>query len=1074
MRKGSKKQRLTFDIPSHYSTGGALSPELIKGATEIAGMIGGDSKKAEKVEKTGNTQLDFYNSQMQHADDVRGKVIGNTVGAAAGIVTSIFAPPLAPAAFGLGKKLGTGASNLFSHGGDLNNKKKRGFLEEKEFRREYKKHSDATGNSSNPYDAEHYYNYSQLFDETGGIMPSLTKDLHLPSRYKELGHPNRFINGVDTTKEYADGGNLTYYNAGGTHEQNANGGVVLGNTGNSVEEGEYRMDDRVLSKKLGYADQMKKWEKKSKLRPNDSLTKELIAQKFDKLYEQQEAFKKQAQVQAQEQTMYAAYGGKLGFGGVGELDNPTLPALPNTALPPADSLKATVNKFAAPDSNGGMNLNPTMFNVAGTTQTVNPDGTISRTIPAIKSINQVNKPQFTGVQNTATPPTSTYSQEGDKFYQTIVGGQGTKKFSISEPLFNQRTGKSNLKKPSTFDINTGHAFGGELFPGGDLKSPYSVKDSTTIANGAAKDKNKYELKVTRRGDILYKNGKETNFNSMNALNRDIIRLKIYNDKIAAGADPKDLQHPLMPVNNPVADHAEGGNIGDMMSTPGFERAPLATKDTVLKPGNQTPRVNSEYVSMIPAFHNSMNVLPKTNSKSNKYKYSIGSNPDGVSDMISQYFYSEPQQLQNNPYNKRYLQNLRGQQLPQYYQNQHQQYFQQNNNPSEFILDVTPTPSYENNYMRGKNNKVINPGLQEGKQEPVQTPITTYAQNTRQVPQMGTPAPALDNMNFAAYGGQLDGGGGVETEEEFFKRNPLVGYDASMLSNENPNNPAPYSLPEGVVAPSIRRLPMNLMPTLDINGKLKGGSSSDNKKPTATTTDKKTDTKSNVPQNKYSPLGMIAQAASPLYQGALGLLNKDTVNFEAPTLQGINPYYQARLQEAQINEQLNASRNAFRNNANTQGAYLAGMTNLGAFGADTAGRQIGEIYGQANQYNNSINNQNIAARVANANLNQDTRQREKDASRTAINMALQGAGQGIATGVKDKYAAQSNNLYNTSMNSVIGQMFTDYLSQFNPNGTVNINYRKPTVAPITAPEIVPTKKKYGGSIYKRGGKLMNHC
>ena len=145
MRKGSKKQRLTFDIPSHYSTGGALSPELIKGATEIAGMIGGDSKKAEKVEKTGNTQLDFYNSQMQHADDVRGKVIGNTVGAAAGIVTSIFAPPLAPAAFGLGKKLGTGASNLFSHGGKL-----------------------------------------------------------------------------------------TYYNAGGTHEQNANGGVVLGYSGCSL------------------------------------------------------------------------------------------------------------------------------------------------------------------------------------------------------------------------------------------------------------------------------------------------------------------------------------------------------------------------------------------------------------------------------------------------------------------------------------------------------------------------------------------------------------------------------------------------------------------------------------------------------------------------------------------------------------------------------------------------------------------------------------------------------------------------------------------------------------------------
>jgi hypothetical protein len=1104
MRKGSKKQRLTFDIPSHYSTGGALSPELIKGATEIAGMVGGDSKKAEKVEKTGNTQLDFYNSQMQHADDVRGKVIGNTVGAAAGIVTSIFAPPLAPAAFGLGKKLGTGASNLFSHGGDLNNKKKRGFLEEKEFRREYKKHSDATGNSSNPYDAEHYYNYSQLFDETGGIMPSLTKDLHLPSRYKELGHPNRFINGVDTTKEYAEGGKLTYYNTGGTHEQNANGGVVLGNTGNSVEEGEYRMDDRVLSKKLGYADQMKKWEKKSKLRPNDSLTKELIAQKFDKLYEQQEAFKKQAQVQAQEQTMYAAYGGKLGFGGVGEDMNQPPPKL-------TDKQKADFNTFRGWSiTKADKNLIDGKGDVKTKTQELFKayQKDTGYTPPDTNIIKQVHIEKQVPSYNTDAVGPSVLSKSFAQYTKPVKGQSGVK-YDLG---YNQEAGDSTIagleignlgrfkiipkpEVPVSKIVDRSAKYGLDTLDqarleaeqkrlnmqkqekkalGGDLKSPYSVKDSTTIANGAAKDKNKYELKVTRRGDILYKNGKETNFNSMNALNRDIIRLKIYNDKIAAGADPKDLQHPLMPVNNPVADHAEGGNLGDMMSTPGFERAPLATKDFVLKPGNQTPRVNSEYVSMIPAFHNSMNVLPKTNSKSNKYKYSIGSNPDGVSDMISQYFYSEPQQLQNNPYNKRYLQNLRGQQLPQYYQNQHQQYLQQNNNPSEFILDVTPSPSYENNYMRDKNNKVINPGLQEGKQEPVQTPITTYAQNTRQVPQMGTPA--QDNMNFAAYGGQLvEGGGvGVETEEEFFKRNPLLGLDASMLSNENPNNPAPYSLPEGVVAPSIRRLPMNLMPTLDINGKLKGGSSSDNKKPTATTTDKKTDTKSNVPQNKYSPLGMIAQAASPLYQGALGLLNKDTVNFEAPTLQGINPYYQARLQEAQINEQLNASRNAFRNNANTQGTYLAGVTNLGAFGADTAGRQIGEIYGQANQYNNSINNQNIAARVANANLNQDTRQREKDASRTAINMALQGAGQGIATGVKDKYAAQSNNLYNTSMNSVIGQMFTDYLSQFNPNGTVNINYRKPTVAPITAPEVVPTKKKYGGSLYKRGGKLMNHC
>ena len=341
------------------------------------------------------------------------------------------------------------------------------------------------------------------------------------------------------------------------------------------------------------------------------------------------------------------------------------------------------------------------------------------------------------------------------------------------------------------------------------------------------------------------------------------------------------------------------------------------------------------------------------------------------------------------------------------------------------------------------------------------------------PQWDVFKPAQEEVVEQAYGGQLVEGGGILSPYTIDKINPYTKVPVSLEESSYATDS--YNPTLGITqAPNFYTSEgtggYNNQPVYSQAPAQTELTNSTNKKKD----DKKTDTKSNVPQNKYSPLGMIAQAASPLYQGALGLLNKDTVNFEAPTLQGINPYYQARLQEAQINEQLNASRNAFRNNANTQGTYLAGVTNLGAFGADTAGRQIGEIYGQTNQYNNSINNQNIAARVANANLNQDTRQREKDASRTAINMALQGAGQGIATGVKDKYAAQSNNLYNTSMNSAIGQMFTDYLSQFNPDGTVNINYRKPTVAPITAPEVVSSKKKYGGSLYKRGGKLMNHC
>ena len=81
---------------------------------------------------------------------------------------------------------------------------KRGFLEEREFKKEYDKYADATGNASNPYDVEHYYNYSKLYDETGGIMPHLSEG-HLPSEYKELGHPNLYIEGKNT-KTFAQGG----------------------------------------------------------------------------------------------------------------------------------------------------------------------------------------------------------------------------------------------------------------------------------------------------------------------------------------------------------------------------------------------------------------------------------------------------------------------------------------------------------------------------------------------------------------------------------------------------------------------------------------------------------------------------------------------------------------------------------------------------------------------------------------------------------------------------------------------------------------------------------------------------
>ena len=97
----------------------------------------------------------------------------------------------------------------FADGGKI---KKLDPLEEKEFLKEYSKYSKLTGMSPNPDDPEHYYDYRGLWKDTGTILYNLDKDQHLPSKYKTLGHPNKYIQGTDTTKEkYADGGKTDKY-----------------------------------------------------------------------------------------------------------------------------------------------------------------------------------------------------------------------------------------------------------------------------------------------------------------------------------------------------------------------------------------------------------------------------------------------------------------------------------------------------------------------------------------------------------------------------------------------------------------------------------------------------------------------------------------------------------------------------------------------------------------------------------------------------------------------------------------------------------------------------------------------
>lgn len=94
------------------------------------------------------------------------------------------------------------------------------------------------------------------------------------------------------TQAFANGGQLTQYQ-GNTHE---NGGILLGQTGNEVEDGETRNKDYIFSdrlignkkKKQTYAQMSKDIEKKYKGRDNDKWAKEAKQKELDNLRNVQE------------------------------------------------------------------------------------------------------------------------------------------------------------------------------------------------------------------------------------------------------------------------------------------------------------------------------------------------------------------------------------------------------------------------------------------------------------------------------------------------------------------------------------------------------------------------------------------------------------------------------------------------------------------------------------------------------------------------------------------------------------------------------------------------------------------
>jgi len=129
---------------------------------------------------------------------------------------------------------------------------------------------------------------------------------------------NRELTGYDkivNNTQLAFGGNMTEsINAGGTHEQNPNEGVNIGNQG-LVEEGEviYNFKDKtgdnkyVFSKRLGFANKAKSIMKKFDIRPNDRMATEAKEQQLKNLMDKQEVVRSSMF----DNQFKKAFGGKL-------------------------------------------------------------------------------------------------------------------------------------------------------------------------------------------------------------------------------------------------------------------------------------------------------------------------------------------------------------------------------------------------------------------------------------------------------------------------------------------------------------------------------------------------------------------------------------------------------------------------------------------------------------------------------------------------------------------------------------------------------------------------------------------
>lgn len=217
---------------------------------------------------------------------------------------------------------------------------------------------------------------------------------------------------------FADGGQLTEINAGGTHEANSNGGVPVmegklaeeGETIFDSDKGKYVFSDRITKGKKSFADLSKEIEKKYSKRTGDKLAETARKRELSALMLQQEAEKALASNNSQNEEMFATGGfinktdflssfigqpsgtltnalvtldaNKLGRSGIQPLNTRPTPLIPNS--PSTELGIKEGNNFANPDLSqsvdGGYNPNkfsltsPTGLRTLKTPGSLNPSG----------------------------------------------------------------------------------------------------------------------------------------------------------------------------------------------------------------------------------------------------------------------------------------------------------------------------------------------------------------------------------------------------------------------------------------------------------------------------------------------------------------------------------------------------------------------------------------------------------------------------------------------------------------------------------------------------------------------------